>query len=78
MSQNSNQYRNRNERSNRSRNKSRNQSSNDPFAKYISNQARLVKLDYDLETKEKQKTAIDNVDLVFMLRSTYWSKKTRN
>ena len=88
MSQNSNQYRNRNERSNRSRNRSRNrgqytqpnrnQSSNDPFAKYISNQARLVKLDYDLETKEKQKTAIDNVDLVFMLKSTYWSKKTRN
>ena len=86
-----NQYRNRNERrnqynNNRNRNQNRgqyiqpdrNQSSNDPFSKYISNQLSLVKLDYDLETKEKQKTAIYNVDLVFILRSTYWSKKTRN
>lgn len=36
---------------------------------YIKNQRELIKLEYELETKEKQKTKIESIDLCFILRT---------
>lgn len=47
----------------------------DDFAKYISKQESLIQLDYDLITKEKQKTKMENIDLFFKLKSNNWTKK---
>lgn len=47
----------------------------DDLSEYISNQEALIKMDYDLNTKEKQKTKIENIVLFFNLKSTNWSKK---
>ena len=44
---------------------------------YISQQKELIKLEYELETNEKQKTKIPCIDLFFIARSTNTTRKTR-
>lgn len=44
---------------------------------YIEKQKRLIKLEYRLETKEKQKTVIPTIDLLFILRTKSRAKKVK-
>lgn len=45
--------------------------------KYIKKQKRLIKLEYWLETKEKQKTKIPNIDLYFICRNRFSLKEKK-
>lgn len=47
----------------------RNNSNTLTLKQYVSEQKELIKLDYDLETEEKQKTDIPSIDLYFILRT---------